>query len=175
MSHLPALRIDRAHPADADLIVALVRELAEYERLLHEVQIRPEDLHRDLFGARPFAEAVIARVDGEPVGFALWFHNYSTFAGRPGLYLEDLFVRPAFRGHGYGEALLRYLAGVAVARGCARFEWSVLDWNEPAIAFYRKLGATPMADWTVQRISGDALAALAVPQHGGPQATGAGA
>ena len=154
-------RIEPAQPADAALIVALVRELAEYERLLQDVRITPDDVSRDLFGPRAYAEAVIARVGDEPVGFALWFHNYSTFAGRPGLYLEDLFVRPAFRGRGYGEALLRYLARVTVKRGCARFEWSVLDWNEPAIAFYRKLGAVPLDDWTVQRVSGDALLALA--------------
>jgi GNAT superfamily N-acetyltransferase len=154
-------RIEPAQPTDAALIVALVRELAEYERLLEDVRITTDDVHRDLFGPRTFAEAVIARVGDEPVGFALWFHNYSTFAGRPGLYLEDLFVRPAFRGRGYGEALLRYLARVTVERGCARFEWSVLDWNEPAIAFYRKLGAVPMDGWTVQRVSGDALLALA--------------
>jgi GNAT superfamily N-acetyltransferase len=158
---LEPLRIEPAQPADAALIVALVRELAEYERLLKDVRITPDDVHRDLFGPRAFAESVIARVGNEPVGFALWFHNYSTFAGRPGLYLEDLFVRPAFRGRGYGEALLRYLARVTVERGCARFEWSVLNWNEPAIAFYRKLGAEPMDDWTVQRVSGDALLALA--------------
>ncbi len=161
------LRIEPAQPADAALIVALVRELAEYERLLQEVRITPDDVHRDLFGPRAFAEAVIARVGDEPVGFALWFHNYSTFAGRPGLYLEDLFVRPAFRGRGYGEALLRHLARVTVERGCARFEWSVLDWNEPAIAFYRKLGAVPMDDWTVQRVSGDALLALAASDEQG--------
>ncbi len=161
MTASEALCIAPAQPADAALIVALVRELAEYERLLQDVRITPDDVHRDLFGPRAFAEAVIARVGDEPAGFALWFHNYSTFAGRPGLYLEDLFVRPAFRGRGYGEALLRYLARVTVERGCARFEWSVLDWNEPAIAFYRKLGAVPMDDWTVQRVSGDALLALA--------------
>ena len=161
------LRIEPAQPADAALIVALVRELAEYERLLHDVRITPDDVHRDLFGPRAFAEAVIARVGAEPVGFALWFHNYSTFAGRPGLYLEDLFVRPAFRGRGYGEALLRYLARITVERGCARFEWSVLDWNEPALAFYRKLGAVPMDDWTVQRVSGDALLALAASDEQG--------
>jgi GNAT superfamily N-acetyltransferase len=165
------LRIEPAQPADAALIVALVRELAEYERLLDEVRISPDDVLRDLFGPRAFAEAVIARVGDEPAGFALWYHNYSTFAGRPGLYLEDLFVRPAFRGRGYGEALLRYLARVTVERGCARFEWSVLDWNEPAIAFYRKLGAVPMGDWTVQRVSGDALLALAASdEHGGVRA-----
>lgn len=161
MSSSAALSIEPARPQDADLIVALVRELAEYERLLDQVVLTEQDVHRDLFGPRPYAEAVIAREGAEPVGFALWFHNYSTFAGRPGLYLEDLFVRPAFRGRGYGEALLRYLARVALDRGCARFEWSVLDWNEPALAFYRKLGAVPMDEWTVQRVSGEALVALA--------------
>jgi GNAT superfamily N-acetyltransferase len=158
---LQTLRIAPATPEDAALIVALVRELAEYERLLHEVRMTPEDVVRDLFGPRPYAEAVIAREGAEAVGFALWFHNYSTFAGRPGLYLEDLYVRPAFRGRGHGEALLRYLARLAIERGCARFEWAVLDWNAPAIAFYRKLGAAAMDDWTVQRVTGPALHALA--------------
>ena len=162
-----SLRIEPAQPADAVLIVAMVRELAEYERLLNDVRIIPDDVHRDLFGPRAFAEAVVARVSDEPVGFALWFYNYSTFEGRPGLYLEDLFVRPASRGHGYGESLLRHLARLAIERGCARFEWSVLDWNEPAIAFYRKLGAVPMDDWTVQRVSGDALRALAADNEQG--------
>ena len=161
MSPLPPLSIEPARPEDAGLIVALVRELADYERLLDQVVLHEGDVVRDLFGPRPYAEAVIARTGGEPVGFALWFHNYSTFAGRPGLYLEDLFVRPAFRGRGYGEALLRHLARIALDRGCARFEWAVLDWNEPALAFYRKLGAVPMDEWTVQRVSGDALVALA--------------
>jgi GNAT superfamily N-acetyltransferase len=161
MTPSEALRIEPARPADTELIVSLVRELADYERLLDAVRIAPEDLQRDLFGPRAFAEAVIARVGDEPVGFALWFHNYSTFEGRAGLYLEDLFVRPAWRGHGHGEALLRHLARIAVERGCARFEWSVLDWNEPAIAFYRKLGAVALDDWTVQRVTGDALQALA--------------
>ena len=158
---LQTLRIEPARPEDAALIVALVRELAQYERLLHEVRMAPDDVVRDLFGPRPDAEAVIAREGDEAVGFALWFHNYSTFAGRPGLYLEDLYVRPAFRGRGHGEALLRYLARLALERGCARFEWAVLDWNAPAIAFYRKLGAVAMDDWTVQRVTGPALHALA--------------
>ena len=161
MSLPPPLSIEPARPADAALIVALVRELAEYERLLDQVVITAEDVLRDLFGPRPYAEAVIARAGGEAVGFALWFHNYSTFAGRPGLYLEDLFVRPAFRGRGYGESLLRHLARIALDRGCARFEWAVLDWNEPALAFYRKLGAVPLDEWTVQRVSGAALVELA--------------
>lgn len=158
------LRIAPARRADLPLIVALVRELAEYERLLDQVRITPADLERDLFGPRPYAEAAVAWEGDEAVGFALWFHNYSTFAGRPGLYLEDLFVRPAFRGRGYGEALLRHLARLALDRGCARFEWAVLDWNEPALAFYRKLGAVAMDDWTVHRVSGDALRRLAAQQ-----------
>lgn len=157
----PTLRIAPARPGDAALLVEFVRELAEFERLLQEVRIDPEDLLRDLFGHRPYAEAAIAWVGPDAVGFALWFHNYSTFAGRPGLYLEDLYIRPAFRGHGFGEAMLKYLAALALERGCARFEWSVLDWNEKAIGFYRKLGAVPMDDWTVYRIAGPALARLA--------------
>jgi GNAT superfamily N-acetyltransferase len=160
-SDLPPLRIDAARAEDAPVIVELIRELAEYERLLSEVHISPEDIRRDLFGPRRYAEAAIARAGEHVVGFALWFHNYSTFAGRPGLYLEDLFVRPACRGRGYGEALLRYLARLAIERNCARFEWSVLDWNAGAIGFYRKLGAVAMEEWTVQRVAGDALHALA--------------
>jgi GNAT superfamily N-acetyltransferase len=155
------LSIDPATPADVPLLVELIRELADYERLLDRVRVRSEDLQRHLFGARPYAEAVIARAASQPAGFALWFYNYSTFEGRPGLYLEDLFVRPAHRGRGHGEALLRHLARLAVERECARFEWAVLDWNEPAIRFYRKLGAVAMDDWTVQRVSGDALRRLA--------------
>jgi GNAT superfamily N-acetyltransferase len=157
----PPLRIETATPGDAPLLVEFVRELAEFERLLPEVRITPEDLLRDLFGARPYAEAVIAWIGTDAAGFALWFHNYSTFAGRPGLYLEDLYVRPAFRGHGLGAAMLQYLAALALQRGCARFEWSVLDWNEKAIGFYRKLGAVPMHDWTVYRVAGPALSRLA--------------
>ena len=156
-----ALRIEPARPGDVDLIVSLVRELAEFERLLDKVVITPQDVLRDLFGPRPYAEAVIASVGGEPAGFALWFHNYSTFAGRPGLYLEDLYVRPAFRGQGHGEAMLQYLAALALQRDCARFEWSVLDWNEKAIGFYQRLGAEPMNDWTVYRVTGEALRRLA--------------
>ena len=155
------LSIAAATPADVPLILSLIRELAEYERLAHEVRVRPENLQRHLFGPRPYAEAVVARTGPDPVGFALWFHNYSTFECRPGLYLEDLFVRPTHRGRGYGEALLRHLARLAVERDCARFEWAVLDWNEPAIRFYRKLGAVAMNEWTVQRVSGDALRVLA--------------
>ncbi|MBW8753641.1 MAG: GNAT family N-acetyltransferase [Sphingomonadales bacterium] len=150
-----------AAPADLPLIAALIRELAEYERLSHEVRFDPAELARHLFGAHPMAEVVIAEVDGAPQGFALFFHNFSTFEGKPALYLEDLFVRPEARGGGLGKALLIHLAGLAVERGCARFEWCVLDWNAPAISFYEKLGARPMSDWTVMRVDGDALLALA--------------
>lgn len=155
------LRIEPARPEDVPSIIGLIRELAEFERLAHEVQIEPGPLNEHLFGARPYAEAIMARVGAETVGFALFFHNYSTFVGRPGLYLEDLYVRPEYRGHGYGEELLRYLAALAVERRCGRLEWSVLDWNEKAIAFYRKLGAVAMDDWTVYRVAGDALEKLA--------------
>jgi GNAT superfamily N-acetyltransferase len=149
-----------ATPADLPLIAALIRELAEYEKLAHEVRFDPAVLERHLFGERPHAEVVIGEVDGVAQGFALFFHNFSTFEGRPGIYLEDLFVRPAARGAGLGKALLAHLAALAIARDCARLEWWVLDWNEPAIGFYRKLGARPMDEWTVMRVDGDALAAL---------------
>lgn len=147
--------------ADVPLILRFIRELAEYERLAHEVVATEEGLRGTLFGARPFAEVVIAEEEGEPAGFALFFHNYSTFLGRPGLYLEDLYVRPEMRGAGIGRALLAHLARLAVERGCGRLEWWVLDWNEPAIRFYRSLGAQPMDDWTVFRVTGDALTQLA--------------
>jgi GNAT superfamily N-acetyltransferase len=151
-----------ARPEDTPLIVDLIRDLAEFERLADQVCVDPALLEQHLFGPRPYAECVIAWSGAEAAGFALYFHNYSTFVGRPGLYLEDLFVRPAYRGHGYGEALLRHLARTALDRGCGRLEWSVLDWNQRAIDFYRKLGAEPMDEWTVFRVSGDALAQLAV-------------
>ena len=143
------------------MIASFVRELAAYERLAHEARATEDDVRRTLFGESPQAEARIARWDGEPAGFALFFHNYSTFAGRRGLYLEDLYIRPAHRGRGIGRALLRDLAAIAVARGCARLEWAVLDWNEPAIRFYESLGAEPMRDWTVFRLDGEKLARLA--------------
>jgi GNAT superfamily N-acetyltransferase len=161
MESRPAYRILPARPEDVDTLIALVRELAEFERLLHEVEITPEDLRSHLFGPRSYCEAAVAWAGDEPAGFALWFHNYSTFRGRPGLYLEDLYIRPVFRGQGYGEALLAHLAGLAVERGCARLEWAVLDWNQRAIGFYKKLGAVPMDDWTVYRVTGDALISLA--------------
>jgi GNAT superfamily N-acetyltransferase len=138
-------------------IVGLIRELAEFERLGHLVQATPQTLHPQLFGDRPAAEAVVAEVAGTVVAFALYFTNFSTFLARPGLYLEDLFVQPAHRGSGIGQALLEHLGALAVQRGCGRFEWSVLDWNEGAIGFYQRMGATVMPDWRICRISGDAL------------------
>jgi GNAT superfamily N-acetyltransferase len=150
-----------ATPADVGTVLRLVRELAAFEREPDAVEATPDTLSAALFGAEPAAEAVIAELEGEPVGFALFFHNFSTWTGRRGLYLEDLYVTPQARGQGVGRALLRHLAGIAVERGCARFEWSVLDWNAPAIAFYRAMGAVGMEEWTVQRVSGEALTRLA--------------
>lgn len=147
--------------ADVALILDLIRGLAEYERLPNEVVATEEGLRTSLFGPVPAAEVVIAEVDGIAAGFALFFHTYSTFLGRRGLWLEDLFVRPACRGQGIGRTLLVHLAEVAVARGCGRLEWSVLDWNESAIGFYRALGAVPMDEWTTFRVTGDALRRLA--------------
>jgi GNAT superfamily N-acetyltransferase len=155
------LRIEPATEHDIPLILALITALAEYERLTDQVVANEASLRASFFGPSPSAEVVIARIDAEPVGFAVWFHNYSTFLGRRGLYLEDLFVLPAWRGRGVGRALLTYLARVAVARGCGRMEWSVLNWNEPAIRFYESLGAQPMDTWTVYRLAGETLAKLA--------------
>ncbi len=151
-----------ATPADLPLIAELIRGLADYEQLAHEVRFDEATLAAQLFGPRPYAEVIIGEVDGAPQGFALFFHNFSTFEGRPGIYLEDLFVQPQARGSGLGKALLAELARIAVERDCARLEWSVLDWNEPAIGFYTSLGAKPMDGWTVFRVDGDALTALAV-------------
>ena len=147
--------------ADTATILDLIRDLADYEKLANEVTATAEDLRASLFGIRPDAEVVIAECDGDVAGYALFFHNYSTFHGKRGLYLEDLFVRSAFRGLGIGKRLLSHLATLAVQRGCARLEWSVLDWNESAIRFYRSLGAEPMTGWTVFRMTGAALARLA--------------
>ena len=155
------LAIRPATPADLPLIAELIRALAEYEKLAHEVRFDETTLAAKLFGPRPFAEVIIGEVDGTAQGFALFFHNFSTFEGRPGVYLEDLFVRPAARGSGLGKALLAELARIAVERDCARLEWSVLDWNEPAIGFYKALGAKPMDEWTVFRVDGTALETLA--------------
>ena len=155
------MTIRRASPTDVPLILELIRGLAEYERLAHEVTATEAGLRQALFDASPGAEVVIAESGGEPVGFALFFHNFSTFVGKRGLYLEDLFVKPAWRGKGVGRQLLAHLARLAVERDCGRLEWAVLDWNEPAIRFYRGLGAQPMHDWTVFRVAGDALHQLA--------------
>ena len=155
-----ALTLRGAVPADVPQILEFIHELAEYERLTHEVVATEALLHDHLFGEHPAAEVVIGEWDGDPVAFALFFHNFSTFLGQPGLYLEDLYVRPQMRGRGVGKAMLAHLARLAVERGCGRFEWSVLDWNESAIAFYGALGAEPMDGWTVQRVTGDALARL---------------
>lgn len=150
-----------AEEKDAGLVLAFIKELAEYERLAQEVVATEEILVEQLFGSRPRAEVLLAYLDSAPAGFALFFHNFSTFLGKPGIYLEDLFVRPAARGKGIGKALMCKIAAIALERGCGRFEWAVLNWNEPAIDFYRSLGAEPMNEWTVQRVSGDALNRLA--------------
>lgn len=159
MTPAPAA-IAAATPADVPALMRLIRQLAEYERLLDQVVATEADLARALFGPVRAAEAILARVDGRAVGFALFFHNYSTFVGKPGMYLEDLFVEPAARGRGIGKALFLHVARLAHARGCGRFEWSVLDWNQPAIDFYRGMGAVPMDEWTVFRLSEPALAKL---------------
>ncbi|MEX0781893.1 MAG: GNAT family N-acetyltransferase [Dehalococcoidia bacterium] len=151
-----------ADEADLDTIIALIHGLAEYEREPEAVKLDREAFRQHLFGSRPFAEVILAETDAaQVVGFALFFHNFSTWEGSPGIYLEDLFVRPEHRGAGFGKALLVELARIALERGCKRFEWSVLDWNEPSIAFYKALGAVPMDDWTVYRVTGPALEALA--------------
>ena len=155
------ISIRPATEEDAPQILAFIRELAQYERLAHAVVATVEDLRKSLFGAQPCAQALLACLDATPVGFAVYFYNFSTFVGRPGLYLEDLYVRPTARGLGVGRRLLVHLARLAVERGCGRMEWAVLDWNEPAIRFYRKLGAAPNDDWTTYRLSGDALSNLA--------------
>ena len=160
------LSIRPATPADLPLIAQLIRELAEYEKLAHEVRFDEAVLAAKLFGARPYAEVVIGELSGIPQGFALFFHNFSTFEGRPGIYLEDLFVRPSARGSGLGKALLAHLAALAVERDCARLEWSVLDWNAPAIGFYQALGARSMDGWTVMRMDGAALTRLGAAARG---------
>jgi len=158
---MPRMNIRTATEEDLPLILRFIRELAEYERLAHQVVATEESLRATLFGNPRFAEVLIGEEDGDPFGFALFFHNYSTFLGRPGVYLEDLYVRPELRGKGYGRALLARLAAIALERNCGRVEWAVLNWNEPAIRFYRSIGALPMDQWTVFRITGDALENLA--------------
>ncbi len=155
------LEIRHATRADVSDVLRFIRELAAYEKLSKDVVATEADIHAGLFGPGRVAEALLAYWGAVPVGFALFFHNFSTFAGRPGIYLEDLFVDPAHRGKGIGKALLARLAGLARERNCARLEWAVLDWNAPSIAFYRSLGARPMEEWTVYRLAGDALERLA--------------
>lgn len=156
-----SVTIRDAAPGDVATILRFIRELAEFEREADKVVATEALLHEAMFGERPVAETVIAERDGVPVGMALFFHNFSTWTGWKGLYLEDLYVTPEARGSGVGGALLKHLAGIALDRGCTRFEWSVLDWNERAIAFYRSVGAVAMDEWTVNRVSGDALTRLA--------------
>jgi GNAT superfamily N-acetyltransferase len=149
-----------AAPADVPTLFKLIQALAEYEKLSHAVTGSPELLKEHLFGERPFAEAIVAEYGGEVVGFGLFFHNYSTFLTRPGIYLEDLFVLPEYRGRGIGKKLITYLAGLAVERNCGRLEWSVLDWNSPAIAFYKGIGAQILDEWRICRVTGDSLKKL---------------
>jgi GNAT superfamily N-acetyltransferase len=161
MTSVPHFEIRAATKADVSIILSFIKKLADYEHLSHEVVASEETLRKTLFGRRRTAEVAIGYFKGEPVSFVLYFHNYSTFLGRPGIYIEDLFVDEAFRRRGFGTALLRYVAGVANERRCGRLEWSVLDWNEPAINFYKKLGAVPMSEWTVFRVTGKELEKLA--------------
>lgn len=151
------IALDFAGPKDIADIIAFIRELAQYEKLSHEVVVTEDSIRQWLFSDRPAAEVLIASVDGQAAAFALFFTSFSTFLGRPGIYLEDLFVRPAHRGLGIGKALLRHLAGIACQRGYGRLEWSVLDWNEPAIGFYKRMGAVAMDEWTTFRVSGENL------------------
>ena len=155
------LSIRFATEEDVPLILHFIRELADYERLAHEVVATEESVRETLFGERRYAEVILAEAAGQPVGFALFFHNYSTFLARPGIYLEDLYIRRDLRGRGYGKTLLSHLAKIAKERNCGRLEWAVLNWNEPAIRFYRSLGAMPMDHWTVYRVTGETLDKLA--------------
>lgn len=156
-----AISIRAVREPEVELVLEFIRELAQYERLADQVTATRADIHAALFGPRPYAEAVFACIDGEPCGFALFFHNFSTFLGKPGLYLEDLYVRPAARGRGLGSQMLAWLARLALERGCGRFEWAVLDWNEPALKVYRGLGARAADEWTIYRVTGAALVELA--------------
>lgn len=158
---MAAFQIRAAQPADTTAIFSLIQALAEYEKLSHQVTGSPDDLAQHLFGEKPFVEAIVAETDSQIIGFALFFYNYSTFLTQPGLYLEDIFVLPEHRGNGAGKALLTHLAQIAVDRNCGRLEWSVLDWNEPAIAFYQRMGATVLPDWRICRVTGDALTQMA--------------
>jgi GNAT superfamily N-acetyltransferase len=156
-----SIRIEAAVESQVPLILSFIRQLAEYEKLLHKVEADETRIRESLFGPQPCAEVVIAYWGEQPAGFAIFFQTYSTFRGRPGIYLEDLFVEPRFRGHGVGKALLVHLAKLTRERGGARLEWSVLDWNEPAIQFYKGLGAEPLAEWTMYRVTGEKLDKLA--------------
>ncbi|TMD18065.1 MAG: GNAT family N-acetyltransferase [Chloroflexi bacterium] len=155
------ISIRPATPNDVPTVASLIRALSQYEKLEHEVAMTEDKLRVSMFGPRPYAEALLAEEDGTPVGFALFFHNYSTFLAQPGLYLEDLYVLESHRGKGIGKALLVHLAKIAVERNCGRMEWAVLDWNVDAIGFYEKLGAKPNSEWTVYRLTGDSLNGLA--------------
>ena len=149
-----------ARPGEEGLILQMIRELAEYEKLLHEVTATEEDIRSSLFSGKPTAEPLLVHVGEKPAGFAIFFHNYSTFLGKNGLYLEDVYVRPDYRHGGIGKAILKHLAGIAKERGCGRFEWAVLDWNEPAIRFYRSMEAQPQNDWTVYRLDRTGIESL---------------
>jgi GNAT superfamily N-acetyltransferase len=155
------LDVRAVHEDEIELVLEFIRELAEYEHLAHEVRATAPQIHAALFGARPYAEAVLGCLEGRVCGFALFFHNFSTFVGKPGLYLEDLYVRPEARGRGLGSYMLAWLARLALERGCGRFEWAVLDWNEPALKVYRSLGARAADEWTLHRVTGEALVQLA--------------
>ncbi|HTW26085.1 MAG TPA: GNAT family N-acetyltransferase [Acetobacteraceae bacterium] len=161
-----AVTLRDAEPSDLPVLLGFVRALAEYERLSHEMQATEEDFRRALFGDPPRAHALLAEQGGAAIGFAVWFYNFSTFEGRPGLYVEDVFIDPAHRGRGIGRMIFKHLAQRALQSGCARMEWWVLDWNEPAIHFYRGIGAEAMEEWTVQRVAGEALVRLAEGQGG---------
>ena len=163
------LQIVPATEQDVPVILDLIRQLAEYERLSDKVTATEQRLRDTLFGERPAAEVLLASLDGETVGFAVFFTNYSTFLAKPGLYLEDLFVKPHARGKGIGKALLARLASIAVERDCGRVDWSVLDWNEPSVRFYETLGAIPLSDWTTYRLTGEALVKLARPREAGDE------
>lgn len=158
---IPDFSIRSTTAQDCELILGFIRELADYEKLSHEVVATPETLRETLFGDKAYAEVTIGEYRGEPVGYSLFFHNFSTFTGRPGIYLEDIYVKPAMRAKGFGKLMLAYIARLAVERNCTRVEWSVLDWNEPSIQFYRSIGAAPMDGWTVQRLDGPELSDFA--------------
>jgi GNAT superfamily N-acetyltransferase len=165
MPTLDTLRIVPAGPADVPVILGLIRAMADYEHLSHEVKATEDTLRDSLFGDRSVAEVAVAWIETEPVGYAAWFHNYSTFLGRPGLYLEDVFVVPSWRRHGIGRRLLAHVAKIAVERQCGRMEWAVLKWNALAIRVYQQAGAQPLDDWMLYRLTGDSLARLAAEAH----------